>query len=170
MRRSSGETRHRPIFVDLPGFITDPTRGIDGKYKGARESGYELDDQVFPRDSRPATLPLAEVDEARPEETRRSRKPLCRASGTGGSNPPLSASESQYRHFGARSEWPGFRVFRASSVASRGQTHRQQTDERTPDIMSGPPASRPGRAPSDGLSGGGFLSAMLVMRLSVYRG
>ena len=55
--------------------------------------------------------------------------PLCRANGTGGSNPPLSASESQERRVTTRPVRPGFRVFQASSGASRGQTRPQETDQ-----------------------------------------
>jgi hypothetical protein len=51
---------------------------------------------------------------------------LRRRPGTGGSNPPLSALESQESCARTRSLGPGSRVFRASSGASRGQTQQQQ--------------------------------------------
>ena len=64
------------------------------------------------------------------------RKPLCRASGTGGSNPPLSASESQER---LARPGPCGRVFaslgrvRWQFGGKLGNTYGDETDERTPD-------------------------------------
>ena len=57
--------------------------------------------------------------------------PLCRTSGTEGSNTP-SASESQERLVGARSTRPSFRVFQAGSGATRGQSRQQLRDRDGP--------------------------------------
>ena len=43
---------------------------------------------------------------------RRSRKPLCRANGTGGSNPPLSAQLQGFLHEKTRFAGPGLWVER----------------------------------------------------------
>ena len=64
---------------------------------------------------------------------RRSRKPLCRASGTGGSNPPLSALESQESCVETWSPRPGFSRVRGQVGGKLNNTHVCETDGMTPD-------------------------------------